>query len=301
MQGVRAHLGVRRARRQVTKQATAQAWALDAQLRGVLMEQDSRQRGAQLEQDARTEMLRVVAPAVAEAVRAGRCLAAGCQAPGQLPAAGAPVPVPLPALALSARASVSTGTAASTTAPLARGHNAAEHTAKPASALISAPPALSSDSAGTSGGHNPSAASPLHDGAVAMAAAAAASAHALPLAEVKTGAGSAGAGVSSGDGDAVRCHVVVLACRATISDALGAEDSRAMTLQLLEVVRTRAAQVRAFVAEVLADGTSTIYFGYPNAEEDGEERACTRVPGLIHAERYAEGVSPQWWLRGGNH
>ena len=50
---------------------------------------------------------------------------------------------------------------------------------------------------------------------------------------------------SSGRADcsAVRCHVVVLDCRATMSDTLGVEESRAMTLQLHEMVRARAAQV----------------------------------------------------------
>ena len=64
-------------------------------------------------------------------------------------------------------------------------------------------------------------------------------------------------------------------------------------------VRARArAKVGGYLAELLTE-SARVYFGFPRVEEDGEERACTRVPGLIHAERYAEGVSPQWWLRVG--
>ena len=58
----------------------------DSQRRGAELEQDSRQEMMRVEQQSRQEMVRAIAPALAEAVRTGRCLVAGCQAPAQSPA-----------------------------------------------------------------------------------------------------------------------------------------------------------------------------------------------------------------------
>ena len=73
---------------------------------------------------------------------------------------------------------------------------------------------------------------------------------------------------------------MLLACRATISDGLGVEESRAVTLQLHERVRARAAQVGGYVAELHAESVS-VYFGYPRSQEHAEEHACTLALAIV--------------------
>ena len=58
------------------------------------------------------------------------------------------------------------------------------------------------------------------------------------------------------------------------------EESRAVTLQLHEVVRVRAAQVGGYVAELHAESVS-VYFGFPKSQEHAEERACTLALAVV--------------------
>ena len=82
---------------------------------------------------------------------------------------------------------------------------------------------------------------------------------------------------------------MVLSLRATIRDSLDAEEARALTLQLHEVVKARAEQLQGFVAEVAQ--SVTVYFGFPSVLEGAEERACTLALAVVsEAQRLSEGV-----------
>ena len=214
-----------------------------------------------LQARAHSEIVRAAAPALAEAIRTGRCLVAGCHAPGaQLP------------LQAGTRSHSASPRQFAVAAPGdASSALTAQLRAEP-SAVAAAPEqaaATSSDSRGKEPRPRARLAQPLAQRSTSRSSGAGIGADAAGISDVHEKAAPA-----------LRCHVVVLDCVARASDELGVEDSRAVTLRFHDMVRARTAQVGGFLAELLAE-SARVYFGFPHAMEGGEEHACSLALALV--------------------
>ena len=74
-----------------------------------------------------------------------------------------------------------------------------------------------------------------------------------------------------------------------IAEGLGVEPTRRVTVQVHEVMRSRASQCGGYVAEANAESVM-VYFGYPCALQGAEEIACQLALAIVDGTASLAGV-----------